>query len=295
MFGLCIALSLQIIAGFVGFGLQSTSFLESLNMKWPGILDPSMHGASVVQLQNGFRILRAYGTIPHPNILAGFVLITLLGPAGLFLINKKPNYAALVLFALGVILIGLTFSRSAWLGLISFIFVLMLKSKYLELKRLLLLIATAILTIVLTLYPLRDLVFTRVSNAPVQTEQLSAFGRSWLTEQAVQMIREHPLTGVGIGSFVIELSRYAVEGAIIEPVHNIFLLVGAELGIIGLVITVSLFAAIALKISRVQTPRAILASATIAGLGVISLFDHYLWSIAPGRLMLGLALGIWMG
>jgi hypothetical protein len=28
---------------------------------------------------------------------------------------------------------------------------------------------------------------------------------------------------------------------------------------------------------------------------VISLFDHYLWTIAPGRVMLGLALGLWAG
>jgi hypothetical protein len=47
--------------------------------------------------------------------------------------------------------------------------------------------------------------------------------------------------------------------------------------------------------ARVRNPRAILASGTLAGLGMISLFDHYLWSIAPGRLMLGLALGLWAG
>ncbi len=38
------------------------------------------------------------------------------------------------------------------------------------------------------------------------------------------MVTEHPLTGVGIGSFVIELSRRAGEGYVIEPVHNVLLL-----------------------------------------------------------------------
>ncbi len=295
MLGLCAALTIQIITGFAGFALQSTLFLAPFDMKWPGIVDASMRGTSVVQLQNGLRILRAYGTLPHPNILGGFTLISLLGPASLFLANRKTNYAALILFVLGIILTGLTFSRSAWLGLVAFLVVLLWSSKHLDRKKLFLLIATSIATIILTLYPLRDLLFTRISNSSIQTEQISALGRSWLTDQAIGVIHEHPLTGVGIGSFILELSKHAVEGAIIEPVHNLFLLISAELGIIGLLALISLLVAIALQIIKVRTPQAILASGALAGLGVISLFDHYLWSIAPGRLMLGLVLGLWAG
>ena len=295
MFGLCAALSIQLITGFTGFALQSTAFLKPFDMEWPGILDPAIRGASVVQLADGLRVLRAYGTLPHPNILGGFALISLLGSAGLFLANKKPNYSALVLFSLGIILIGLTFSRSAWLGLIAFIAILVFKSNHFDRKQLFLLVSISVLTITLTLYPLRDLVFTRISNAPVATEQLSTFGRSWLSEQALAMMREHPLTGVGIGSFILELADYAIEGASIEPVHNIFLLAGSELGIVGLLLVICLFISIALIIVKTQKPKAILASATLAGLGVISLFDHYLWTLAPGRIMLGLALGLWIG
>jgi O-antigen ligase len=295
LYGFCAALSIQLIAGFIGFGLQSTAFLDFLNINWPGTLESSVRGASVVQLPDGLRILRAYGTLPHPNLLGGFALFTLLGPAGLFLANKRPNCAALILFGLGIVLIGLTFSRAAWLGLLAFLFLLILKSEFLDRKRLFLLILTFALTAFLTLYPLRDLVFTRISNAPVATEQLSAFGRGWLTEQAVDMIRQHPLTGVGIGSFVIELSTYAIEGALIEPVHNILLLVGAELGILGPLLLAGMFPAIVVNIVKAKSPQAILVSGTLAGLGIISLFDHYLWSLAPGRIMLALALGLWAG
>ena len=294
MFGLCAALSIQVVTGFIGFALQSTEFLK-IDMNWPGALDPSIHGASVVQLADGLRILRAYGTLPHPNILGGFALLTLLGPASLFLANKKPNYPALILFCLGIILIGLTFSRSAWLGLIAFIVSLILKSKHINRKQLFLFVSVSLLTMILTLYPLRDLVFTRISNASVATEQLSTFGRSWLTQQAFGLIRAYPLTGVGIGAFAIKLADYAIEGALIEPVHNIFLLVGSELGIFGLLLMLALYISIALNIFKAQTPHAILASATLAGLGVIGLFDHYLWTLAPGRIMLGLALGLWIG
>ena len=295
MLGLCAALSIQFIAGFVGFAAQSTAFLDPLKMKWPGALDPAMRGASVVQLSDGSRFLRAYGTLPHPNILGGFVLFSLLGPANLFLANDKPNRPALILFSLGIILLGLTFSRSAWVGLFAFLIVLILKSKHFDRRRLLLFIATGLLTTVLTLYPLRDLVSTRLGSAPAATEQLSTSGRNWLTGQAMATIQEHPLTGVGIGSFVIELSNHTIEGALIEPVHNLLLLAASELGIPGALLVIGLYAAIALDISKARTPNSTLAGATLAGLGVVSLFDHYLWTLAPGRLMFGLALGLFAG
>ena len=295
IFGLCVGLSIQLITGFIGYAQQSTAFLDSLNMEWPGILDPSMRGVSVVQLADGLRILRAYGTLPHPNILGGFAFLTLLGPASLFLLNKKPNYPALILLCLGIILIGLTFSRSAWLALIAFMIILVLKSKYFDRKKLFLLIAAVILTSILTLYPLKDLVFTRVSNSAIATEQNSILGRVWYTQQAINIIQKHLLTGMGIGSFVLELSKIAVEGVLVEPVHNIFLLVTTELGVVGLIITISLFISIALHTFKAKSPQAILASATLTGLGVISFFDHYLWTLAPGRMLLGLALGLWAG
>lgn len=295
MYGLAAALVFQLVAGYTGFALQSTAFLEPLNMEWPGMLEPSMRGASVVQVANGSRILRAYGTFPHPNILGGFILITLLGPVSLFLASRKLNYPALILFNLGIILIALTFSRSAWLGLVALIVVLVLKVRHLEEKKIILLMFTTALTVIIALYPLRDLVFARINASAVETEKISTVGRSWITQQALSVIGKHPLAGLGVGSFVINLSNNAVEGAPIEPVHNIVLLVFSELGAAGSILIAALFVSIIRNINRLGSPRAILAGATLAGLGIISLFDHYLWTIAPGRMMLGLILGLWAG
>jgi O-antigen ligase len=233
--------------------------------------------------------------LPHPNILGGFTLLTLLGPIGLFFTNTKPNYAALILYGLGIILIALTFSRSAWLGLVALIVVPVTKAKYFDGKQLYLFLAASLLTMALALYPLRNLVFVRISNAPVETEEYSAYGRTWLSQQAWDMIRQHPIPGVGIGSFILQLAKTATDDSIVEPVHNMLLLAGSELGIIGLLLMLTLFISIALNIIKAGTPQGILASATIAGLGAISFFDHYLWTLAPGRIMLGLALGLWLG
>jgi O-antigen ligase len=219
----------------------------------------------------------------------------LLGPAAMCFKDEKTNYPALLLIVLGAILLVLTFSRSAWLGLLTFIIILIMKSKYVERKKLILLLSVFGVTILLTLYTLRDLVITRVHDQGVTTEQISAGGRSWLAEQAWDTIQKHPLAGIGIGSFVLELATTSMEGAPIEPVHNIFLLVTAELGLPGAILLLALCLLVVKAIVRSKSPPAILAGALVTGLGMINLFDHYLWTIAPGRVMLGLTLGLWAG
>ncbi|HKY54908.1 MAG TPA: O-antigen ligase family protein, partial [Anaerolineales bacterium] len=293
MLGFCAALSIQIITGMVGFATQSTAFLSPFHLNWPGILDPSMRGVSAVHLSDSLRVLRSYGTLPHPNILGGFILVSLLGPTSLFLTNKKLNHPALILFALGISLLALTFSRSAWLGLIVLSLILIWKSKNLDRKRLGLLLITAILSFAITLLPYYHLVQARTVNIIAASEKFSFTARIWLNQQALYMIRENLFTGVGVGSFTIKLSQRVGEGYIIEPVHNLPLLAGTELGLGGLILTNILPIMFAHHLFKTQNQNSILAGATITGLIVIGLFDHYLWSLAPGRLMLALALGLW--
>jgi O-antigen ligase len=295
MLGFCGALSIQIIAGLTGFALQSTAFLAPLGMTWPGPIDPSVRGAVVVELPNGLRVLRAYGTLPHPNVLSGFVLISLLGPIFFFLRKERPINFALLLLIPGISLLALTFSRAAWLALIVFSLMLIWKSRYFDRKRLVILLTVSALSFILTLLPYRQLAAARTINTTSHSEEFSFIARAWLNREAIQMIREYPLTGVGIGAFIIELASRAGEGYVIEPVHNIFLLTGAELGIPGMLLMSALAVSFAYHLFKTQNQNAILVGATITGIGVIGLFDHYLWTLAPNRLMLGLILGLWAG
>ena len=295
LLGFCAALSIQVIVGIVGFMNQSTAFLAPLQLNWPGPLDPSIRGAGVVQLPGGESFLRAYGTMPHPNILGGFALILLLGPVALFLRHERPIHPGLLLLIPGVSVLALTFSRSAWLALIVFCMVLVWKSKYFHGRRLAILLIMIALSFVITLYPNRELVQARTVNTTSHAEEFSFIGRAWLNGEARTMIGEYPLTGVGTGSFIIELARRAGEGYVIEPAHNIFLLAGAELGVPGLLIVIALFISFGYRLIKTKNPNAILAGAALTGLGFISLFDHYLWTLAPGRMLLGLMIGLFMG
>jgi O-antigen ligase len=295
MLGLCAALSIQVLTGIVGFVSQSTSFLGPLNLPWPGLLEPITHAASIVKLPDGQSFLRAYGTLPHPNILGGFTLICLAGPITLFLSKEKPNLFALLLLALGSSLLAVTFSRSAWIATAIFLLILIYKSKIFSQKKAAIVFFTAIAAFGLTLIPLRELFTNRTTAPTTTTEEFSLTGRLWLTEQATTLIKERPFLGVGAGSFIIQLAERAGERNFVEPVHNVPLLVTSELGILGFVLLLAMVVSIAKSFLQNKNSKAIIIGALLSGLAVISLFDHYLWTLAPGRLMLGFTLGLWEG
>jgi O-antigen ligase len=295
LLGFCAALSIEFITGIVETIQQSTAFLAPLNLNWPGKLGSLTRGASIVGLANGNAFLRIYGTLPHPNILGGFSFVLLLAPVAFFMRKEEPNNLAPLLLLPGTSLLALTFSRSAWLALIVFGSVLIWKSRYFDHKRLVFLLVMLALSFMITLLPYYQLVQARTINTTSHSEAFSFIGRAWLNGEAIKMFTEHPLTGVGIGSFIIELSRRAGEGYVIEPVHNVLLLAAAELGIPGLLLVVALLISFFFRLFKTQNPQTILAGATLTGLCVISFFDHYLWTLAPGRLILGLVIGLFVG
>ena len=295
-YGFCVALALQVFFGFFEFAVQSTHLLAPLKMIWPGVLDPSTPGASVVQLVDGTRWLRAYGTLPHPNILGTFVVALLAGPATLFLADHKPHIGAILLFSAGIALIIITFSRGAWIGLFASGLLLLLKFRKFNSRRLLVLGIFAAFSLAATVLPLNSLIFTRLSApSSVPTEAFSIKGRAWLVDQAVAAIQQHSLLGIGIGSFVLDLTQHASVGYIIEPAHNLSLLVFSELGIGGALILIGLCFVISRAIWQSRRPNAVLLSAVLVGLGVTSMFDHSLWTLAPSRILLALILGLWAG
>ena len=293
LIGLCAALVLEVFTGLWEFAGQSTSFLAPLDIFGPSLINSATHNASIVQLPGGETFLRAYGTLPHPNILGGFTLIFLLGPAAFILGERKLSLPAILLFAAGSVLLVLTFSRSAWLGLIVAAACLVWKSKYLARKRLAILGITGLSVLVLMLIPLYKLIQVRVTASSVITEESSIAERNWLAQQALGMIAQRPITGFGVGSFVIELAQH--DPPLFEPVHNVPLLIGSELGIPGLLAIIALAFFAAGGIIKANRPEAILLGAALMGLGIICLFDHYFWSLAPGRLAVGLVIGSWAG
>jgi hypothetical protein len=293
--GCCAALVLQFTFGVLEFVSQSTTLTTFLGLDWPGSLQPSMSGASVVQLADGTRWLRVYGTLPHPNLLGGFVLAMLASPLALFLIPSKQHLLPVILFNIALALLVLTYSRSTWLAMVVLSAGLFARWKYLDHNKLFLLALTGCVTLAVLFISLHPLFLTRLGDAQVQTEQVSNYTRLWLVRRTLELIQKHPLLGTGVGSYSLALSRHVADFYDIEPVHNLPLLVQSELGVGGIVLLAGLVVMIAIEALKVVQPGGIVFSATLMGLATASLFDHYLWTLAPGRLLLATMLGLWAG
>jgi O-antigen ligase len=293
--GSIFALLTQVLIGLAQFWTQSTAFLKPLGLNWPGDLTPATQGASVVQLADGLRWLRVYGTVPHPNLLGGLVFCFLVGLAALYLNQPRGKIWLMALFSSGVMLLVLTFSRSAWLALALFGLILMIFSRYFERKKLLALLVLTIFSLTLVILPLRDLILTRTISPAVKTEAFSTVARNWLAGQGWEFFQERPFSGVGMGAFILTLSQRAGIGYLIEPVHNIPLLAASELGVGGFFLLCGLATVILIKSIRSRWVTGLIFFAALAGLCLIGLFDHYLWTLAPGRVLWGTILGLWAG
>ena len=293
--GFCTGIVFEFSIGIIEFTTQSTKILEPLKLPWPGLIQATSQSASILNFANGDKFLRVYGTFPHPNILAGFSLIGIVSATSYILQRNKLNWLAAICLAMASSLIALTFSRSAWLGLIVFFLIILLKTKFLNTRRIWLAFLIVLTVIVLTLFPLNQLFLSRTTAFTNSTEKFSLNGRVWLAQQALDYIKEKPLTGIGLGSFVIELAEKSGEFNYVEPVHNIALLVFSELGVVGFTLLMAIIYIIAQDTIKTIKPKVIMFGAVLAGIGVISLFDHYFWSLAPGRMMAGLVFGSWLG
>jgi len=218
-----------------------------VNLTWLGeaAMDLNTSGTSVV-LHNGANWLRAYGLNSHPNQL-GLLLTALLlmlwpyrrirgsGQFSVFSIQ----YRAVIWAALGVGLAGLavSWSRAAWLGLLAGAVVYTLA--WLRGARqwprpaapqiLLFLPLTAIL--LMFLYTYGDIVANRLFLTDSRLESWSLYERRRDTAIALQIIAQNPITGTGLGN-------YQTIAAQINPtaqiVHNVPLLITAELGLPGM-------------------------------------------------------------
>ncbi|NCN03644.1 MAG: O-antigen ligase family protein [Candidatus Pacebacteria bacterium] len=181
------------------------------------------------QVINGVERILPYGTTAHPNILGGFLSISLLILIGVLLIpklnHKKYHQQPFVYGPLGIAIItlGLTFSFSAWLTLLIGIGLLFFK---LNDKR-----AFILSLLIIILSPFFIYSLSRVNNDP------SIIRRNYLNHTAVNIFSDHLLWGVGLNNFTTQVEAYSPTREVVrftQPSHNSFLLILSETGLIGL-------------------------------------------------------------
>ena len=245
--------------------------------------------------------MRAFGTLPHANILACFLVFGFMAFCYLYLQSRNPINR--LCSSIGMFFVGLglivSFSRSGWIGAVIGIFLIVFwglrQEEFRKKAKNLFFIISAVFL----------LLFGIMSWAIFPRAQFSANegpvrDRIIYNQIAWKIIQTQPL-GVGIGNevmFATASGLYQMFGLnnyrLWQPTHNLFLLIGAETGITGLVLFLAFLFGIFKRINWKDISGATAGIILICFL-VLGLFDHYFWDLESGRLMFWLVLGIIMG
>jgi len=229
---------------FVVWALLATVALEGTvaiaQMITGKTLGLSFLGEYPVRLQYGMRYVRAAGTLGHPNKLAMYLEIILPLAAGLFYSSKtqRDRIIAAIIFGVGVTALILTSSRGGWIAffvsIILFIFII-IKRRMVELKTI---IGPSIIMF-LIIITLTASFWGAIHKRVTGDDHGSAMGRIPLIQVALRIIQAHPIGGVGLNNYAEIMKEY--DNTILgrrftrleRPVHNTYLLITAETGIIG--------------------------------------------------------------
>lgn len=255
---------------------------------------PSTPGAANASI-NGNLVFRPYGTFSHPNTLAGFLVVSsiliLAGFKNVLGLSRKVFFACALAFAA----VGTFFSLSrvatgAWI--LSFIFLassLRPKAQVVKLGIFFFAMLAAVGIGALAFFPITE----RFLSVSLVDESLTL--RLKGAETSLLMFKESPIVGVGLNNFIPNaplFDRSSRDTFYLQPVHNIFLLILAETGLLGFCLTLYF---LALVLKRVRTGGYLpttFGAIVLFSVLLLGFFDHYLLTQQQGRLLLGLVFGI---
>ncbi len=290
-----------------GLGLWQFFMQGAFACKWLGMAghQPSDLGHSVMETISGGRWLRAYGGFDHPNIFGGVmavgVLLIILEIARKdFVIKKRAERIMLSVMAI-LLAAGLfvSFSRAAWLafvvGLAVIALIAIIKKEKDALKNIFKISAVCAVVFLIFGSVYSELLFTRLgSNARLEAK--SNVERVESLVGAGDVIRNNWLLGVGVGNYTqeleirnlkLEIGKFAWE---YQPAHDVFLLVWAEAGVLGLLFFVGVLVFTGYEIFKKNI--FLYSISLIAALLPMMMVDHWIWSLHFGVLFFWVMMGV---
>lgn len=243
------------------FFLSASVLLEGvlavIQYKSGASLGLGIFGEKAVVGQNiGVMVSRATGTIGHPNILGYFFEILLPLMLSMMLVEDKKTMRVWYFITLSIGLAGIftTLSRGSWITIpVSFTVVI-----FTVYRRLLLSVRSFIYIFLIGIVFMAGLYFAypTIEKRLVHTDYRSTEARMPLNKAAFSIVKSFPLLGVGLNNFSEVFKRYDTTGhsklfaGYRQVVHNMYLLVWAELGTVGLAAFLWMFAVVFLTAAR---------------------------------------------
>jgi hypothetical protein len=216
------------------------------------------------------RFLRATGTFLHPNILACFLIFV-------FYLAENAKKLLRSLRWLLIFPLLLTVSRTGAIAfLASALFAPKIRKKFFNV---IIIFALACGVLLIVLPQSKNMLLSRLEIDQSIDERVE------FTNVSLDFLINHPL-GVGAKNFILKMDNIDSTLDIwqFQPVHNIFLLVSNELGIIAGIMLIWLFI-LAYRASEKTQP-------LIIAILVFAIFDHFLITIHAGIIILALTFGL---
>lgn len=263
-FALIISFMIQVSLGLFQFRFQRSATrylpLGEVDYSSPQIAKGTFFSGQIYKLP--------YGTTNHPNILAGFIVVSfLLLAVQQFMTIRRRNLA--LLFIVSATLCFLTQSLTASLALwIGSLILLAYKTRL-----------TKVIRLGLILFPLFSVLLFSLPQA-LNHPDPSISRRAQLQKIALKMIQAQPIGGVGWNNFTLYQEDYGYIPSttrFLQPIHHSYLLLIVELGLMGWGLNL-LFHLFVLRVHPLWLP-------VISALVVIASLDHYPVTLSIGRML----------
>jgi len=235
----------------------------------------------------------------HAYAMVLFTGLTL--PWFFYSTSKKIKIAVGILLICYIMNIIGTGARVGWvsLGCALIVFLLLLKHRFKYTIWVIVIISVITIFLALSLMPHLP-TFVRLQF----TKDLSFSWRLDTYRQALEMIRDHPLMGVGPGNYLVEYHNYlrntpGLSRVLMGWIHNSYLQVWVENGTIGFLIFVSILTSISLSLLAVYRG-AIDLDMKILSLGLLVALAGFIVELSgnpiigqePGWMILGLSVAL---
>ncbi|MBU1177799.1 O-antigen ligase family protein [Patescibacteria group bacterium] len=259
-------------------------------------LPPELTGLREHYTQKVFGFPRIQSTALEPLYFANYLLIPISLGIALTLRRgqqeKTPLRPLYIIIIVGLAIINLilTLSRGGFLGL----FVVLLFSCLLLIKHLLSIKKIVLITIVIVVTAISAFGFLKITgedkNVEVFIEQATSYSEGVGVEErfssydeAIELIGQHPIIGVGVGNFGPQVHKnpYQTPDTGWPIVNNEFLELWVEIGILGLASFLLLIGIIvmrtikALRTSGDNLTKTILVGLFIAFLGILAQYQTF--------------------